>query len=159
MKLHSTPFNVYIVRDENRASDGRNLRGRFAFGTSYQDYSVLDQKPCSMLEMMVALCERFDEDNVRTDESGNRMKLWFWEMLQNTGLDFFDDSMSYWYSDEGVGTDEIMSEIIEKVNRREYSDDGSGGFFPLKEPKNDQRLVEIWLQMQAYFQEKHADLI
>ena len=38
---------------------------------------------------------------------------------------------------------------------REYSDNGHGGLFPLKNPKKDQRKVEIWYQMTEYINENY----
>jgi hypothetical protein len=40
-----------------------------------------------------------------------------------------------------------------RLNRRLYTTSGYGGLFPLEEPKEDQRKVEIWYQMMAYLGE------
>jgi hypothetical protein len=43
--------------------------------------------------------------------------------------------------------------ILDRVIRREYEPDGTGGFFPLQNPLEDQTQVEIWYQMAAYINE------
>lgn len=158
LKLHSTPFNVFIIRDENRATDGKNIRGRFAaFHSSFSDYSILDTKPCSMLEMLIALCERYDTENMMTEETGSRSKVWFWELLHNAGLDIFTDDFVDSYTMEGISSSEIMDKIVSRINKREYNEDGSGGFFPLRTPKRDQRITELWYQMHEYMHENYPD--
>jgi hypothetical protein len=48
-----------------------------------------------------------------------------------------------------------IQNIFIRLNRREYdSDGGNGGLFPLNEPNEDQRDVEVWYQMMAYLQER-----
>lgn len=48
------------------------------------------------------------------------------------------------------GHEAVINEILECLNWRRYSTDGSGGLFPLSRPAEDQRQVEIWLQMNAW---------
>ena len=45
---------------------------------------------------------------------------------------------------------EKLLERVKKFLNREYDKDGTFGLFPLKNPKKDQRKVEIWYQMMAY---------
>ena len=57
-KLHDTEFAYTIPMDGNRAEDGINLRYRFGHEQHYSDAMVasfLDDRPCSVLEMMIAL--------------------------------------------------------------------------------------------------------
>ena len=65
--LHRTRFRYSIPRDQNRAKDGEGLRYRFAL--KYAEYpdqvdEILDilDRPCSVLEMMVALAVKAEDD-------------------------------------------------------------------------------------------------
>ena len=54
--LFDTPFHWTIPMDENRAADGIDLRYRFGREQNVSDVivaSYLDDRECSMLEMMV----------------------------------------------------------------------------------------------------------
>ena len=76
MFLYDVPFAYTIPMDANRAEDGTDLRYRFGFENSYDPRLItdaIDDKPCSVLEMMVALCIRCEsimedaEHDDRTD--------------------------------------------------------------------------------------------
>lgn len=135
--LHEREFIYVLSMDENRAMDGVDLRYRFACEKGY-DYRIvayeLDSRPCSVLEMMVALacrCENIMED----PELGDRVGIWFWEMIKSLGL---------YYSNRNA---ELKIDIF--LNR-EYYPDGEGSLFTIKNCKTDLRRVEIWDQMNWY---------
>lgn len=132
-KLYSEEFVSLIRRDDNRAYDGLNLR---------ESYGCYDDRPCSLLEMLLALAGRFD-GNSGFDEDEAYTN--FWLMMENIGLDYYDDSR---YSEREVWG------ILKILQDRTYNFNGKGGLFPLKYPKKDQRNVELWDQMQAWEIEK-----
>lgn len=145
-RLHSVPFEVLVERDSNRASDGVYLRYSFCRKAGYDlDIAefVLDG-PCTVLEMMVALAKRMEEDILWDPTYGNRTPVWFWEMIENLGLDDCCD---------GEFDKEKFDRTIDILLSRSYFSDGFGGLFPLKIAKYDQRRVEIWYQMQQYLAE------
>ena len=87
--LHSTEFTYIIERDSNRAYDGICLRRRFANHRYPSDYyNILDilDGPCSVLEMLVALAIRFEEEIMDDPRYGDRIKQWFWSMLKNMNI-------------------------------------------------------------------------
>jgi hypothetical protein len=54
-----------------------------------------------------------------------------------------------------LGADEsTIRERAERMVARGYDENGNGGLFPLKNPKEDQRKVEVWMQLNAYIIEK-----
>ena len=68
LRLFETDFNYILPRDGNRYEDGIDLRYRFGYENGLEDQLIardLDDKPCSVLEMMVALA-------LRCERSGNR---------------------------------------------------------------------------------------
>lgn len=150
--LFNTEFTWFIPNDDNRCSDGKQLREEyFEFADwpdGWKDYSLY---PCSILEMLVMLSVRI-ENMMMSMEEGPDIARWFWEMLSNIGLTNFPD-----YTYEHKNGEEIVSDILEVVINREYRADGFGGLFPIENPKKDQTRVEIWYQMQTYIEERYAD--
>lgn len=145
MQLHDTEFTYLIPRDKNRAEDGKALRYRFA-KTHHHDESVdyvmdcLDE-PCSVLEMMVALAVRCEEDYMDDPRYGNRAAQWFWEMIVSLGLgSMFDSRYDKQYVDD----------ILRRFLDRRYDPDGRGGLFRVRNCSLDLRKMEIWQQM-CYF--------
>lgn len=148
--LHNKTFVAFVHYDENRISDGEVLRKDFKETSLYlpEDYECLD-RPCTVLEVLVALARKMD-DILNWDTSKDQTPLYFWEFIQNLGLDRADDDVFY------MPTNLIyVEEIIDQFVRRKYASDGRGGLFPLKHAKEDQREVEIWYQMAAYIQENY----
>lgn len=147
--LYDTDFRSYIDMDTNREQDGCELRYRF-INTAKDKYSkhysideiekALD-KPCSVLELMIALAIRCEE-NIMSDPSyGNRTQQWFWNMIANLGLHDMQDG-----SFDKVIFDKIMITFIE----RRYTYDGKGGLFYVRNCPEDMRNLEIWKQLFVY---------
>lgn len=142
MHLHNTPFRYSIGRDENRAEDGIDLRRRFALEyTSIDDADLYLTDPCSVLEMMLALAIRCEENLMDDPKMGDRTTQWFWGMVTNLGL--------------GSMTDErfdrrYVDDILERFLDREYDPDGKGGLFRIKNCTYDLRDIEIWVQLCWY---------
>lgn len=135
-ELFERDFVPILGRDDNRAADGLYLREEFGAST--------DDKPCSILEMLIALAGRFDGNSGFDPE-----EVWenFWNMMSNIGLDQYDD-INY-------SRNEVWS-ILYIFENRTYNFNGKGGLFPLKRPANDQRKVEIWDQMQEWLIENYG---
>ena len=143
MFLHNTPFRYSILRDENRAHDGIDLRRRFSLLQSHDGeyFAEYLDGPCSVLEMMIGLAIRCEEAFMDDTKYGNRTAQWFWEMINNLGL----GSMIDIRFNKLVATD-----IIQRFLDRDYEPDGKGGLFTIKHCNRDLRNVEIWYQMCWY---------
>lgn len=149
--LYDVEFTWCIPQDANRASAGIGLRADFEYDSGISCPSGWDSWPCSLLEMMVSLAFTMERMLYwEPDGENNSAADWFWEMCANSGLARFDDE--YIISCEHGAFNE-MEETVENILERRYCSDGSGGFFPLKHPAEDQRYVEIWYQMNAYAME------
>lgn len=62
--LHEVEFTYTLPMDGNRAEDGIDLRYRFGYENDYSEPMIasgLDDRPCSVLEMMIALSMRCEE--------------------------------------------------------------------------------------------------
>lgn len=144
-------FEAILSRDENRADDGINLRYRFSQEGRYSYSEIcyaLDNRDCSMLEMIAALALKCEENYMYDFTIGDRTSQWFWEMLKNLGLDSFDD---YHWSEDYV------NEICEVFINRDYAPDGKGSLFYIPGCEKDMREVEIWYQMCWYLNEMYLN--
>lgn len=140
--LQDTEFVAKLDGDKNRISDGINLRVEFAEESNIFVDEVMNV-PCSVLEVLVALCLRI-ERGITGEPGEDHPEKWFWQMIDNLGLGGCTD----------VSFDRAL--VDQNVNlwmERLYSPDGRGGIFPIRQPFGDQRNVELWVQMQQYIHE------
>lgn len=138
-RLHEIEFYYSIQKDANRAEDGENLRYHFAYDI-YSPESrdiIVDylSRPCSVLEMMIALSIRL-EDIMDDPSIGDRTGQWFWKMIVNLGLGgMYDLRYDEKYVDDTINT----------FLNHEYEPDGRGGLFRIRDCEYDLREVEIWM--------------
>lgn len=102
-------------------------------------------RPCSVLEMMIALARKCENISGCIDCIG-----WFWMMIDNLGL----DSMY-----ERHFRADYVRAVIARFLERKYSPNGSGSLFYIPGTSEDLRQVEIWYQMcwyQNYILEKEG---
>lgn len=144
MALHDIDFRYSIRKDGNREEDGFNLRYRFANKYYYEDVAdtlIFLDRPCSVLEMMVALAVRAEEDIMDDPSIGDRTGQWFWGMIVNLGLGGMSDDRF---------DRRIVDISIDRMLDREYEPNGKGGLFTVKHRNEDMRDVEIWYQLNWY---------
>lgn len=158
-KLMYTTFRPIVPHDINRATDGINLRTWFAQSHSaFDNYTVLDDPNCSMLEMLIAFAQRIDRDIMQGPDDPDRSIDWFWLMLGNCGLSVYNDEKFMQYDTTNVSIDMVVAELIDNVNSRNYDWRGVGGLFPVKDHKRgDYKTVELWYQMQDFLNENYID--
>lgn len=142
--LHNTEFIFIIPKDENRARDGIDLRYRFALSNETEGLLNYLDGPCSILEMMIALSLRIEEDTMDDPAFGDRTGQWFWNMIGNLGLGKMTDDR---FDKEYIKT------VIDRFLCRDYEPDGRGGLFRLLHCNYDLRNIEIWQQMCWYLDE------
>lgn len=137
--LYLLEYRWVFELDENRAAGGINLRSLFAFHFGV-DEAELDQGPCSVLEMFVALAKHMHETY------GDTASRWFWEMMSNMELDHFCD---------GVYDTRAVKRIINDWMDKKFSYKGQGSPFPLESYNGDVRNMELWDAMNAYMVERY----
>lgn len=145
--LHGIDFYYSIGMDGNRAEDGVDLRYRFGYENSYEGAmiaSYLDNRPCSVLEMMVALAIRCEDHIMDNTDAGNRTGRWFWDMIDSLGLESMSDSRF------NAG---VVNSIVTRFLERDYAYDGDGGLFTVHQSRRDMRQIEIWYQMHMYLED------
>ena len=150
--LYDKPYTYTIRMDENRAEDGIELRYIFGAenGIAYEDISSgLDSgRDCSMLEMMVALARRCENQIMVDMEEGAQPERWFQVMLTNLGL----GSQTNDNFDEGKA-----DYITDRFLAHQYSYYGDGSLFSVCHPRHDMRKTDLWYQAMWYFAENYAE--
>jgi hypothetical protein len=140
-QLYTTEFVWHLPHDENRVEDGKDLRREFI---SLKGLDDVDPEwitlECSMLELMVGLSRRL------AFVADGEPYYWFWHLAENIGIQDYSDRFRRFPRRR---IDDILQTIVDRT----YNYDGSGGFFPLKHPRQDQRNVELWYQLGAYVME------
>lgn len=148
-QMYEKQFVWFVPRDDNRTEDGKELRLEFLRHEGLQR-SDLDphwiEIGCSFLELMIALSKRLQFE---VDPDSN-LAYWFWEVLsENIGIRHCNDAAACERCDA-----DAIDEVLDRVIFRQYEPDGTGGFFPLQDPEQDQRGVELWYQLSAYVIER-----
>lgn len=146
--MYEFPFVSYVDYDSNRASDGLRLRDDFVDEIGAW-VGEIPKTPCNMLELTIALGKRFWFE-IEGFSSITEIEC-IWMLLNNIGLDKFTDD---YLVDAGDWREEIYA-ILDRVVERRYNSNGQGGFFPLENPTEDQRRVELWGQMSAFCSEMY----
>ncbi len=144
--LFRTEFYAVMSRDENRIEDGLDLRERYIYMERLNIYSdELDAPPyCSVLEMLVALAIRCENEIMYDPDYEDRTSKWFWIMLDNIGLSDFKD---------GNFDENEANYIISKWLERDYKRSGVGSIFYTNNPKINMQKTEIWYQMNYFIDE------
>jgi hypothetical protein len=135
-RMYDLEFVWTVPNDDNRVQDARELRDEFLNGTR----SNLQVRPVSILEVLIALSRRVAW--ITSDPA----ELWAWRLIQNLRLNKASDPLV-------GGKAEKVEDALHALVWRTYRQDGQGGFFPLKEPHEDQTQKEVWDQMSAYVNE------
>lgn len=145
--LNSVTFTYILSLDGNRYEDGIDLRYRFGYDNDIDESviaSYLDDRPCSVLEMMIALSRRCEEHIMFNPDIGDRTGQWFWGMISNLGLIGMTDSRF---------NESYAEEIIDRFLNRKYERNGEGGLVTVSNSQYDMRTTEIWYQIMWYLTE------
>lgn len=143
--LHNRDFEYILDMDENRAIDGIELRTDYfnSHRIKWQVDLYYNDKPCSILEMMVALsqrcCDSIMDDGSGMDYTGELFRL----MIQNLGLSTIPNT------NFNLGT---INDILDDFLDRKYSPDGRGSLFYIPDCTEDLRNIEIWSQAMWYLE-------
>lgn len=134
VRLDHALFKSDIPRDKNRIDDAVTL---WKTTTGMTEDTLAE---ASILEVMISLALRCENEIMHDPRLGDQTHLWFWMMFHSLGLEPFDDDN---YDPKAI------NDIIEKLNRRRYFRNGKGGLFAVySHPEIDMRKTEVWYQMQ-----------
>ena len=141
MLMHSIDFDFYMRDDLSRFNDGVNLRYRYGNRIGREDIMDILDEPCSVLEMILALAIRCEDEIMANVQYGDRTTQWFWNMMKNLGLSYM--------TDERFDKDTAVRIIYDFMERR-YQPNGRGGLFYMPNRNEDLTEVEIWTQLLWY---------
>lgn len=142
-QMHKTIFVAIVSHDENRIADARDMRYEF-LAQHKNERGDLDwmRAPCSMLELLIVLSRQL------SFEMDDNTDAWFWHLVDVLNLEQFNDHKYTRKAQEVVGS------TLDRVIWRTYEPSGEGGLFPLRDPRRDQRKIELWYQLNAYLLEQ-----
>ena len=152
-ELHSIDFEWVLPFDANRSYDGFVLRYQY---DEYSDLNVEDptNKHCTVLEALIALAQKMDYI-LDDEDKGDRTRLWFWEMLDNLGLCLYSNDRFIDPFGRDLGQLNEIRHACDIWMSRKFEYDGTGSPFPLRNPHEDQRNIDLIKQMNAYIMEMH----
>ncbi len=147
--LHDIEFIFVLPMDDNRASDGEDLRYKFAYEEHVSENLVareLDRYPASVFEVLVALALRIE--GIMEDSDIPQTPVWFFKMCKNIGI-LYPDRIT----DEDV---QAIQYSIDVWMDRKFRPDGRGSIFLRPESRKDidYRTVEFWYQAMWYLSDK-----
>lgn len=137
--MHNMEFVWTVPNDDNRVQDGLDLRNEFINGEKLE----LAMAGVTFLEVLIGLSRR------AAFTAGGTPQRWAWKLIKNIRLNKNPDPLTPEQSQKVV-------ECLEDVIWRTYKYNGVGGFFPLKNPNEDQTKVELWYQLNAYVNERYS---
>ena len=140
-QLFETPFTAVLQMDENRAGDGMELRYRYCLENGLgidERHILMDKKPVSVLEVMIALALRCHEEYMTYYDDPQPVEPWFGPMVESLGIAQYCDGCY-----DPIAVDCALRAFL----RRDYAPDGRGGLFYIPGTKADMRETEIWYQM------------
>ncbi len=155
--LYNISFKVILPRDNNRCEEAKGLRSEYFLECNC---NVDMDLPANVLEVLLIIARRCDD----MVDSNIGYQGWFSRFLKYLELVSFNNDNMYmittsgYYSskhDKYFERDEPIVSIIHNWMNRTYNYNGVGGIFPLKNPKEDQRKVELWYQMAQYIDENY----
>ena len=138
--MFNTPFRWSIKNDDNRAEDGLQLRSIFMDDEGWNTNPFFEES-CSVLEMIIALSIRIEND-IMWDGETNRTSKWFWEMYNNLGFNRVEPR--------------DFKFVLDTFLDRKYGINCVGNLFPLKQKQHrNMKRTEIWEQAQLYLMENY----
>lgn len=141
--MHSLTFRVLVPHDENRVGDVNELRRNYIIikGIEPLDEADLILPDATVFEVLVSMARRAEDQTLLP------MQVWFGMFIENLGLrNCIDDNFLPAVRSHAVRT-------LQRFNDRLYRPNGQGGIFPLRNPRGDQRHIELWYQMAYYLTE------
>jgi hypothetical protein len=138
--LHKTEFVWVVSGDRHRVLDTKDLRDDFFIASGLEPDPNWETEQCSVLEIFISLAQRLNF------QTGASVYSWFWEFIENLGLNEYIHSANR--------NKRKIEEILDIFIWRQYEPDGRGGIFPLVNPQNDQRKIELWYQYAEYATER-----
>ena len=142
--LYDKRFEWEHPLDRNRVADALLMRRDYADETGSPYPADVKKKDCSVLEVLVRLAMDI-ENHITGDPENPQPEIWFWQWLENLGI---DERCC------GEGYDErYLEQQIDNWMEGNITSRGKGGPFRLRHPSGDMRNKDMWGQCMAYINE------
>lgn len=149
-KLYATLFDIIYIPvkdlDRNRAEDGKSLRYEYEFRTGHSE-GLSDLGQARVLEVMVSMAIRMEQNHMADDTYGDRTGWWFWDELVSLGIS--EEHDLYFHKD-------IVIQKVKAAMAGLYDQSGDGGFWMTTRKDVDMRKFQLWDQMQIFANDAHA---
>lgn len=164
--LFNTPYVVLDPMDNNRVSDAQDLREDWLDVSKVKNEQLrieyardLNEHPVSVFEVLIALVYRLNRYIYADPDKPEIPMILFWRFIDNL-VEYGSFGTKYTKASQVLKDDiwcdfasNTMTSCLNRVNTRTYHPDGTGGLFPLKNPKINQRKEELWTCCMAYLNE------
>lgn len=169
--LHGIEFTVLNPMDANRLTSADSLRNMWIDSLRVKDERLkleyardICNDPASFLEVVIGLCRQVNDNILADPNKPDMVPTLFWDLMDNmvsygtygskytTAYPVLTDDMWNTY------TENTTIANVKRIVTRTYHPDGSGGLFPLKDPKINQRKEEMWTCCIAYVNENYVDI-
>lgn len=150
--LFNKQFFYLLPLDENRSIDGVDLRREYIYENNLSEdgfVKVFPSERANLLEVILSLAIRCDQ--IMSTSNHPSTYFWFGKILKNIGINECTDDF--------YNSDFVESRLDDLIWRR-YRPDGFGGFFYIRNAKEDLRNVDIGTQMSWYlnqFDNEHVE--
>lgn len=139
--LFKKEYVWYTDLNATQAMSSMDLRERFDPDNADE---AKEERPCSVLELLVALAVDIEENICGVYGHENPAR-WFWEWLNNLGID--DRCTGRGYSKD------YLDQCIDDWLEGDITRSGKRSPFPIKRKGVDQRKKTLWMQCMAYVNE------
>lgn len=172
--LNETPFVVLNPMDGNRSLDAERLRDNWMDFAKVRDERLRQEYAkdigtispsmlgVSMLEMLIGLTIHVNDFVLADPDKPEMAANLFWRFIDNIveygafGTKYKKASDILYDEIWCQFTEDTMKSCLERINSRTYHPDGTGGLFPLKNPKINERKEELWVCCMHYINENYT---
>ena len=142
--LFKKDYIWYKDLDGTQAMNGVALRKKYANEFCPEIDGDFKSKPCSVLEILVALSLAV-EDDICGEPGEEDPGRWFWEWLENLGIDERCTGKGY--------SKDYLDQCIDDWLEGDITKNGKRSPFPVKRKGVDIRKKTLWMQCMAYVNE------
>lgn len=135
IELYNTEYLPLDPFDDSRVEDAISMR-------EYNGYGAQSKWGANVLEVLIALARRGEDQIMWDPDKEDRSGVWFWAILKNMHLTEYPDIE---YDENAVRI------IVDKFIFKEYEADGTDGPFYIPNATRDVRIMDLWTQMNWYF--------
>ena len=146
-QLYNTEFYYILDLDENRIYHALELQDIYIYENHLPESTSVylhHKENISVLEVLIAIAYKVEENIMCDDDYGDRTYVWFWMMIDNLEINLPNSRYN----------EDYISWVLHRFMNREFERDGTGSIVKLQQPhKTDAREIEIWHLFCLYLSE------